>query len=254
MASTVNAPVTVANAKALTITATPDKVTKVLPFAKGKGSDARNLAIGDVATYSYIEGNSRADTVRTLRTALGNKPTEAQVNACKLEFIVGRVASALKHGDGAFAHITFARDVVTQRAAPLQDGVKARGKKVRRTVEQHKAVRAAESAWSLIKAEVTPALSKAATMAQKNAKAKRAPSMAGSGKGKASPETLTQLATPAAPMTAADTVQHMVTQSAALLAFANKHAKLLPAGMGASVRAFHKSIASDAATFASLNG
>lgn len=243
--------------RAISNTASRDVTVKALPFAKGKGADSRNLAFGDVSTFAYIEGKSRADTVDTLRKALGNKPTAEQIDACRIAYIVGRVGFKLADGKrDAFDNIQFARDVVTAYAAPVKDGVAARklrkGQKGRRTVEQHKAVRAAEEAWSQVKAEVTPALSNAKTQAERNAK-KRAPSMAGSGKGKASPETLTQLATPAAPMDAAGTVEHMATQAAALLAFANKHAALLPAGIATAVRAFNASVAKDAAAFRSIN-
>lgn len=238
-----------------TRTITRDVTVKPAPFAKGKGADKRNVSLLGVAPAAFIEGKSRADTLAVIRDALGNKPTDVQVNAVKAEYVIGRVAFRLFLSLPVVEGIAKARDIVLHFASPVKDGVAARklraGQKGRRTVEQHRAVRAAEEAWSQVKAEACPAASNAATQKERNAKkATRAPSMAGSGKGKATPPTHAELIKP---LTAADTVQHVATQAASLLAFANKNAKLLPAGIAAAVKAFNATVQKDAAAFASLN-
>lgn len=233
--------VTAANArKSATIAA-----AKALPFAKGKGAAERTVAFEDVVTGAYIEGKSRADVVTMLRGALGKAPTEPQVAACRSEYIIGRVAAALKEGADAGAHIAAARDVVLHYAAPVKDGVKARalrkGQKGRRSIAQHKAVRAAEEAWSQLKAEVLPQASAATTQKERNAKkAGRAPAMAGTtARGKAGQGiTHSELVKGDGPMTAEAARDYLNGMAATLLAFCNKHAGVVPTDYGTAVQAF----------------
>ena len=227
------------------------------PFAfKGRNAVVRTAALQGIASLAYVEGKSRADVIAQLRIALGNKPTEPELNAAKLEYIVGRAAQRLATPDLPTPDMTiadridFARKLATQYAYPVKDGVKARplrkGQLGRRTISQHKVMRAAEEAWSLIKADC--GLGEAQGMAAKKAKeaAKRSPAMAGTtARGKVAPaglSTLAQLATPLKALSKADAINHVTTQAASLLAFANKNAALLPTAFGLSIKRFKAAI------------
>lgn len=234
------------NVNAANVTDKIDTVARIIPapFAKGKGAVERNTAYSSVSAFAYIEGKSRAETIDTLRKALGNKPSPDAIEACKVQYVIGRVAFKLADkAKGIVEHIAFAEDVVTSYAAPVKDGVKARplrkGQKGRRTIEQHKAVRAAEEAWSQVKAELIPTASNAKTQAERN-KAKRGTKSVPTN---ATAPTHSELVKPATALTPVEARQHMVTQAASLLAFANKNAALLPTDMGTAIRAFHKAIA-----------
>jgi len=223
----------------------------IKPFAfKGRNAALRTTALAGVASLAYAEGQSRAETIARLRFTLGAKPKADEVEAVKLQYVIGRTAQRLTVAEGCDAaksvadRIAFATQLVTLYAYPAKDGVAPRklrkGQLGRRSPAQHKAVRAGEEAWSQLKAEV--GLGTAQTQTERNTK-KRAPSMAGSGKGKkgAAP-THTELVKPAAPLDAADACRHVTTQAGALLAFCNKYAKLLPTEYGASVKRFHGAI------------
>lgn len=224
------------------------KVTAPAPFAKGKGSDARCLAFGDVEVLGYIEGKSRGEVIASLRIALGKAPTPAQIDQCRAAYIVGRIAGKLMIEGDVAARLVNARDVLHRMASPAKDGVAARklrkGQIGRRSIDQHKAVRAAEEAWSQIKAEVAPATSNASTQAQRN-KAKRAPAMAGAtARGKAGTGiTHSELVKADGPMTRDAAATYISQMSATMLAFCNKHAAVMPTEYGASVRRFHAAIA-----------
>lgn len=217
------------------------------PFAfKGKGATLRTTALQGVASLAYTEGKTRAETITQLRLALGKAPSPVEVGAVQLEYMVGRVAFKVADTAKTIAEqIAFARQIITQYAAPAKDGAKAnklrKGQIGRRTPAQHAAVRAAESAWSLLKADI--GLSEAKGMAQK----KRAPSMAGSGKGKkggAAPthgELIKSTATP--PKNAKEACDMIMQLASSLLAYSNKHAALVPTAYGQSIVRFHGAIA-----------
>jgi hypothetical protein len=210
---------------------------------KGRGKQAREIAYIQIAPLSFVEHLSRADSISNLQAALGRSPTEAEVKAAQTEYTIGAVASRLPAGefpkgmnpDDDSAKLEFARALVCSYAAPPQPGKKARelrkGQLGRRSVMQQRVVRAADERWSLIKAEL--GLGNARTMAEKNAKAKRATNANPKrGDGKADSATLMQLATPAAPVSSVDYVQHMQTQIAALVAYDKKHAAKRPTTHG----------------------
>jgi hypothetical protein len=218
----------------------------------GKLKVVRQAAFAGVASLAYAEGKSRADTITQLRLTLGAKPTENDVAACRIEYIVGRVAQRFADVDlpsptldvaGRIAH---ARNVVTLYAAPVADGVKANklraGQLGRRTVSQHKIIRAAEEAWSQVKAEL--GIGAAKTQAVKN-KAKRAPQMSKEG-AKASTVgtgiTHTELVKADGPMDKATACQYLESMAATMLAFCNKHAAVLPTDYGMSVKRFNGSM------------
>lgn len=208
----------------------------------------RAIAFVQIAPLSYSEDKSRAASLANMRQVLGGSPSADEVKLAKTEWIIGRVASRLpvtarpKTCTDDATTLEFARQLVTQYAAPPKEGVKAKalrkGQLGRRTATQHKVVRAAEEAASVFLAELN--LSNAKTNAQRDAeKATRAPSMAGSGKGKAQPEapSHTQLVKPAAPVSSDDYVQHYQTQLAALIAYDKAHASKRPTTHGAFAEA-----------------
>lgn len=215
-----------------TITASP------VPAFTGKGKAARAAAFANIAHLSFTEATSRAASIDNMRAVLGSAPSEAEVKACKACWIIGRVAFRLPASKVPLVsteaqRLARAEDLVLHYAAPAKEGSTPRklraGQKGRRSLPEQRIVRAAEEACSVFFAEL--GLSNAKTNAQRDAskaKATRAPSMAGSGKGKAAAPSHAELVKPAAPLTQADYVQHMQTQLAALLAFDNKHAKLRP--------------------------
>lgn len=221
----------------------------------GKGKAARTSAYMQIAPLSMIDTLGRSDFIANLRVALGASPTVAEVKAAQEETTIGRVAARLPAGEfpkgttDDSAKLEFARDLVLHYAAPVAEGTKAKalrkGQKGRRSIIQHKVIRAADEAWSQIKAEL--GLGAAKTQAVKNAqKATRAPSMAGSGKGVAGSATPThqELVKPATAMTANEACSYVMTQAATLLAFANKkdNAKLLPTDFGLAIQQFKTAI------------
>lgn len=226
---------------------------------KGRNAVVRNAAFAGIASCAYAEGLSRATVISQLRMALGAKPSADEIAATRIEYIVGRVAVRLVSADLPNAdmpvveRIAFARKLVTSYAAPLKDGVKARklrkGQEGRRTVSQHKAIRASEEAWSVVLAEL--GLGGAQTQEQRAAnnatKGKRAPAMAGStkrGKGDTTSGAIThsELVKPDGPMTKEAACTYLASMSATMLAFCNKHAKIVPLDYGTAVRSFKASI------------
>lgn len=232
--------------------------TETLRFAvapvialKGKGKAARELAYMQIAPLSFVENISRVESIANLRAALGAAPTEAELKTAQAEWGIGRVASRLPAGEfpkgctDDAAKLDFARDLVLYYAAPAQEGKQARklraGQKGRRSVVQHKVCRAADEAWSQIKAEL--GLGTAQTQAERN-KAKRSTNanpVRGDGKGATKPSH-SELVKPAAALTADEAVSYVTTQAATLLAFANKNAKLLPTDFGMAIQAFKSAI------------
>lgn len=217
---------------------------------KGKNKELRSAALAGVASLAYAEGKSRTDVITQLRLALGSKPSADELEACKLQYVVGRVAQRLGDADGVKGmsvpeRITFACQLITAFAAPVKDGTTPRklrkGQLGRRSVSQHKAIRASEEAWSQLKAEL--GLGTAQTQAQRNA-AKRSP--APHRKNSKAPSHAELVAAPK-PTDAKQAMLHITTQAASLLAYANKNAAIIPSDWGASIKRFHNAIAQLAA-------
>jgi hypothetical protein len=240
---------TVAKTRAAARTVISDKAASLLAPAtayafKGKNAALRGTALKGIASLAYSEGKSRGETITQTRLALGAKPSPAEVEACKVEYLTGRVAQRLNDAGKSIAEqLARARSLITQHAAPAKDGAKAnklrKGQIGRRTPAEHGAVRAAESAWSLMKADL--GLSDAKGMAAK----KRAPSMKGSGKGKAAAPSHGELvkSTATAPKDAAEFCAMVAQLTASLLGYANKHAGVAPAPYGMAIKRFHGAIA-----------
>ena len=243
------------------------KPAKLAPLAnvKGKGAAARLAAYEAIAPKAYVDGMSRAELIGTINAALGMErergmaPTEEQLESAKREYVIGRAAQRLADGEYPKANMAggdklhFMRQLVTQYAAPTPDGKKAKalrsGQVGRRSIAQHKAIRAAEEAWSLIKAET--GYGQAMTQSARNASKSDASKARGTkAPGTATPNT-TQLATPAKALTADEACQHVASQLATLQLFCNKNAKLIPAGLGAVIIAAKKACDREMALIAS---
>lgn len=226
--------------------------TLTAPHAfKGKLAVVRNAALAGVATLAYTEGKARADTIAQLKIAIGIKPTDADIEALKLEYIVGRVAFKLADMSKPIAEqIAFARAIVTQYAAPPKEGTKARdlraGQLGRRTPEQHKAVRASEEAWSQVKADLgigtaqTPAQRKAAAKTKASTKTTRGASASQTNVAKG--VTHSELVKPDGPMTPEAACAYVMSMATTLGMFANKHAAVLPASYGSAIVRFRGAV------------
>jgi len=249
MATTIRAAVREAAAKA-SIHAAP----KAFAF-KGRNAALRTTALAGVASLAYAEGQTRAELVAQLRIVLGAKPSADEVKAAQLQYVVGRTAQriasdASNKGKSVADLLAFALQLVTLYAAPVKDGTTPRklraGQLGRRTPAQHSAIRAAESAWSLVKAEVAPEQSNAVTLAEKNKRSTRKTPVRGADAKSAKAGTgLThsELVKPdGKPHTKESATEYVRAMAATLLAFSNKHAGVMPTAHGAAVVAFKKAI------------
>lgn len=240
---------------------TASPVTKGFTFT-GRGAMVRNAALEGVASLAYVAGKSRGDMIAQMRIALGKSPSADELAAVRVQYVAGTVAQKLTRADftgnafDAFGkkeaamtvadRIAFALELMVHYAAPVKDGTKARSigtKKGRRTVSQDTAIRNAEKGWSLVAGEL--GIGTAQTQAEKNAKQTRAPSAAGSGKGKAKPTAPSHSELVKAPTikTAQDVDAHVMAQALALLQFCKKHAGLARVETGLAVAAFHSRVA-----------
>lgn len=226
--------------KATTLAATP--------VITGTGKAKRVIAFGTISVNAYGLETSRAALVASIGAALGTSPDDLLKAHVRREIVIGTVAAKLPAGElprgtsDSAARCDFARKLVCQYAAPPQDGVQVRalraGQLGRRSPVQHRIVRAAEEFASKLLAE----LGQAGKTNAEASKAKRAPNgKAGkqteSAKGKsAAPDTTSLVKAPV--KTRADAMTFINDQSAALAAFAKKHAKLMPSDMGGAVEAF----------------
>jgi hypothetical protein len=239
-----------------TVTASP------APSFTGKGKTARSEAFASIAPRSFAGETSRIALLATVRLVLGDAPSDIEVRATKGQWIIGRVAARLPESKVPLVktdeqRLARAADLVLRYAKPAKEGAKKRdlraGQIGRRTATEQRIVRAAEEACSVFFAELN--LSNAKTNAERDkAKKTRAPSMAGSGKGKkgkATPPSHAQLVAAPKPLNEAEAINHLMTQSALLLQFANKYAKLLPTDVGTAVQTF-KSALNKAASAAQL--
>lgn len=219
---------------------------------KGRGKAAREMAYMQIAPLSFIENISRVESIANLRAALGASPSEAEVKTAQTEWSIGRVASRLPAGEfpkGCVdddAKLDFARKLVLHYAAPAQEGKQARklraGQLGRRSAVQHKVCRAADEAWSQVKAEL--GVGTAQTQAQRNA-AKRSTNAnpkRGDGKGKSAAPSHSELVKPERMASEQDVCQYVESISSTLLAFTNKNAKHMPTDYGMAVQAFRSAI------------
>lgn len=225
-------------------------VPAVVIALKGAGKAKREAAYQQIASLAYVEQLSRADTIEAIRAALGKAPTEAELKAAQQEYTIGRVAARLPASEmpgklnarNDADRLEAARLLVTAYAAPPVEGKKSRplrkGQLGRRSTVQHKVIRAADEAWSLVKAEL--GIGQARTQEEKNKRARSTNANPTRGNAKAAAPAHSELVKPGAPMDADSAVQHVMTQAASLLQFANKHAKHLPTDFGMAIQAFKK--------------
>lgn len=227
---------------------------------KGKGKAARELAYMQIAPLSMIDTLGRADMLANLNLALGVAPSEAELKTAQSETTIGRVAARLpisefpKDCRSDSAKLEYARSLVLHYAAPAQEGKAARklraGQLGRRTMIQHKAIRAADEAWSQIIAEL--GLGKAKTQAARNIAKRSTNNNPVRGDGKSASTTVSpsanakpthsELVKPAAEMSADEKHAFIVSQATTLLGFANKNAKDLDTDFGMAIQRFKTAI------------
>lgn len=213
----------------------------------GKGKTARVMAFCSISALSFIESQSRSDSIANLKVALGTAPSTDLLAMAQQEWTIGRVADRLPvseypKGADENTRLEFARKLVTLFIAPAAEGAKARklpkGKTGRRTVVQHKVCRAADEAWSQVKAELGLGGAQTQTERKSAAKAKRSTNanpVRGDGKGDAKGATKPEhkeLVQPTAPVTSDDYVQHMQTQLSSLMGYDQRNAKKRPTTHG----------------------
>lgn len=230
----------------------------------GKGKAARTNAFLQIAPLSFVEALSRTESIANLRIALGTAPSERDLATAKLEWTIGRIASRLpatelpKSMADSSAKLVYARELVETKAAPPKEGAKAnklrKGQTGRRTVGQQRVVRAADEAWSQVKAELglgTAQTQKARNDAKATAKrATRADPVRGADKGKAPSHSELVASTKAA--TADDAEAHIMAQLTSLAAYCKRNAKLVRAGMAAVVNTALANATKEAALRASV--
>lgn len=220
----------------------------------GRGKAAREMAFIQIAPCAYSESLSRMALIASLRTAFGATPSAEDVAVGKHEYVVGRAAARMPANEfpkgctdlgDRLGHV---RSLVENYMAPAKgdkDKLRA-GKLGRRSIVQQKVIRAAEEAWSQVKAEL--GLGAAQTQDERNAKKK---ATRGTKARKGTTPTHSELVAAPKPLNANDACNHLVTQAASLLMFCNKNAGLVPAGFATVVAAFKKSIDKEAALRAS---
>lgn len=250
---TVQTKITAARAQGSSKAPKPAPTNGLTVKLTGKGSTARTNAFIKIAPLAVTETQTRGDTIANLRVALGAAPSPELLRIAKGEYIIGRMTVRLPAGElpkgctDIAVKLEHVRKLVELYAAPPKPNTEARPLRAhqlgRRTPGQQRVFRAAEEAWSQVLAEL--GLGGAQTQSERSA-AKRAPSMAGSGKGvKGSKNTAPDhalLVKPVAPPTADDAVAHIVGQAKALLDYSNKYAALLPTTFGQSVKRFHGAV------------
>lgn len=215
-------------------------------------TNARAIALSSVAAISMSEALTRQQVVQACAKALGKAPSVNDIEAVRIEYIIGKVAMKMK-GKDADARLQRARIICTQYASAPVAGQAPRklraGQLGRRSPDEQKAFNAARSAFSLVLAET--GVGDAKTIAEKNATQKVAAGRpAGKGKGKSTAKRIPKdvasamvaMTTSPAKMTRDMATQHIATQAAALLAFCNKHAAIVPLSFSEPVSTFKTAI------------
>ncbi len=225
---------------------------------KGRGKAQRELAYARIAPLSFVENISRVESIANLRAALGTSPSEFELKAAQTQWVIGRVASRLPAGEfpkgckDDDARIEYARSLVQEHQSPAKRNANGKVPKLRtgkigwRSEVQQRVIRAAEEAWSQVKAEL--GAGNAQTQAERNKakaeKAKRSTNanpVRGEGKGDASTSTAPQLTNGKASCKE-DVCRVIETAAATLLAFINKNPGVTPLAYGEAVHAFSSAI------------
>lgn len=224
-------------------------------------ASAANTAFVSIAPNAHAEGTARAAVILNIATYVGKVPMgydygakehkgatltfHKRVISARTEWLAGRAAARMPAGEfkaehkDTLAKIDYARALVTDYVAPkAKKGAKAlaKGKVGYRTEVQHKVIRAAEQAWSMLLAELSL---NNATKQSDTDKKKRGTRKANA---KAAAPTHSELVKAPAPKTADEAHAHIEKMAADMLAFANKYAKLLSTDYGAAVTAFKTTI------------
>jgi hypothetical protein len=203
---------------------------------KGANKSAREMAFVKIAPLSLVESLSRAECVANLRMALGKAPNQLELSTARDEHIIGKVALKLAGKDNS-DRLEKARDVVLHYATDKAKKV-AKSQKGRRTPDQQRAYQAGKEQFSQLLASLN--LGSAQTPEQRNAGRTRKPAPAGSTKRAKAGQS--EAPGKVVRMDRELACQHVVGQAAALLAFSNKYAKLLPGDFGSAIQRFKADI------------
>lgn len=220
---------------------------------KGANAEARRSAFYGIAPNSYSEGISRAAGLANFRAALGTVPRgfdpakpaahaafSALLAAAKVEWLAGRACSRMPAGEfpkdctDAIAKIDHARSLILDYAAPEAKSIK--GRKGKRSVIQHKVIRAGEQALSVFLAELELSTAKKQSETDK-AKRTRGASASKENQPKLVTPTHSELQNAPKPTTADDAHAFIDRQALMLGDYAKKHAKLICTGYGAAIEA-----------------
>ncbi len=224
------------------------------PTFKGVNAMARKQAFYGIAPNSYSEGTSRAAGLANFAVALGavpkgydiKKPSDAHaaftvtLAASKVEWIAGRATSRMPAGEfpkdceDAIAKIDHVRMLVLNYAAP--DAATLKGKAGKRSVIQHKVIRAAEQAASVFLAELNLSTAAKQSETDKKKRSTRAKAKRGNAPSHA------ELVSADKPKTADDAHAFLDRQSIMLADYAKKNASLICTDYGAAVTAFQSAI------------
>lgn len=268
------------------MTATAANFASLLAF-DGKGAAASTRAFANVPVFAAAEATARADLIAAIRTVLkpdlaillraksatpddAEKLAHAHLAAVRTAFAIGRVSARLPSAaipkDRRADAMSYAFDLVTAYAAPVQPGKKAnnlrKGQIGRRTDVQHRIVRNAEEAWYQVANEL--GIGKGKTNAERNANAANKPASAkdsipGKGasmskanaKGKDAPApTHSELVKDTRPKSAQAFNAHVDSMASSLLAYANKYAGVAPLEMARMIHTFKQGVAAIAAAYA----
>lgn len=243
-------------------------------------ASAANTAFVSIAPNAHAEGTARAAVILNIATYLGKAPIgydygakehkgacltfHKRVTNAKIEWLAGRAAARMPAGEfkaehkDTLAKIDYARELITLYAAPSTGKGKklAKGQKGRRTEAQHKVIRAAEQAWSVLLAELSLNNAKTQSETDKKKRSTRAKATRGNaptitlpGGTKVALPSGSELVKAPKPETAATACDYVFGQSRTIADYARKHAKLLPADFGTAVLAFQRAIGAAMAAY-----
>lgn len=240
----------------MTITATKTRTQPSALTFTGANGEARKSAFYGIAPNSYSEGISRAAGLANFRAALGTVPkgydvakpgsTPAHVkfrtllDASKVEWLAGRACSRMPAGEfpkdceDAIAKIDHVRALILNYASPDAKSIKGRAGK--RSIVQHKVIRAAEQALSVFLAELNLSTATKQSETDKKKRSTRAKAARGNA------PSHSELVAGSKPLTADDAHAFLDRQAIMLRDYCSKNAKLICQDYGEAVLAFGKAI------------
>ncbi len=219
-------------------------------FIKGVNADARKSAYWSIAPNAHAEGVSRATGLTNFRAALGTMPKGYDIakplttpahtaftvtlNASKVEWLAGRACSRMPAGEfpkdceETIARIDHVRALILNYASPEAKSIK--GKAGKRSVIQHKVIRAAEQALSVFLAELN--LSTAAKQSETDKKKRSTRKSAARG----NPPSHSALVAADKPLTADDAHAFLDRQALMLADYCAKNAAKISTDYGSAFK------------------